>query len=316
MDVSSDPATDRGEAGGTVRLVLAGGSGALGRRIADDFAARGHDVVILTRHQKPDVAHRQVIWDGRTVGEWSRELSGAVLVNLAGEIVDRPPTRKNIELLRSSRVEPTEALRQAAAELDEQPRVWVQSSTAAIYGDRGDEELTEESAVGDGPPQMADVARAWEAAADNARTERQVLLRAAVVFESGTRAFERLRGMVRWGLGGRVGNGQQWVSWLHIEDYLAILRTVIDSDLHGVINASSPNPVRNKDLMAQLRGVLHRPPAPPTPAFAVRLGAPLLRTDPELALLGRRCLPRRLLDSGFEFRHPNLPDALDDLVRS
>lgn len=296
------------------KLVLAGGSGALGRRVADDFAGRGHEVVILTRSPTPALAHRQVRWDGETVGEWARELPGAVLLNLAGAIVDRRPTRANVELLTSSRTRPTEALHRAATGLPEPPELWIQSSTAAIYGDRGEEVLTEDSPLGDGPPQMTGVAKAWEAAARHAPAGRRVILRAGVVFDSGTPALDRLVGMARWGLGGRVGSGRQWVSWLHISDYLAIVRHLVESRMEGVVNAGSPRPVRNAELMSSLRRALGRPPAPPTPAFLVRMGAPLLRTDPALALLGRRCLPERLLEAGFEFGYPDLPDAVTDLL--
>lgn len=298
------------------KVVLAGGNGALGRRLAADFADRGYEVVILTRSPRPEIPHRQVAWDGETVGSWAGELSEAVVINLAGELVDRRPTPANVKLLTSSRVRPTTALSEAAAGLAQPPSVWIQSSTAAIYGDRGDEALVEDSPVGDGPPQMADVATAWEDAAASTAAKRTVFVRAGIVLDPATPALDRLTSLARWGLGGRVGSGRQWVSWLHIADYLAIIRFLVEqSRLSGVVHASSPRPVRNADLMTTLRKVLRRPPAPPTPAFAVRLGAPLLGTDAALALLGRRCLPARLLDEGFEFTFPDLPDALNDLLR-
>lgn len=298
-----------------MKVVLAGGSGALGRRLAWSFADEGADVVILTRSRCQDGPYRQVHWDGRTVGPWAGELSGAILFNLAGELVDRRPTARNVELLTASRVDPTATLRSAAAELAVPPRWWIQASTAAIYGDRGDEVLTEESPVGDGPPQMAGVGVAWERAADAVHATRQVVLRTGVVLDRETPALNRLAGLARWGLGGRVGSGQQWVSWLHIADFLAAVRHVLTVELTGVVNLSSPEPVRNEEMMAALRRAVGRPWSPPTPAFAVKLGAPVLGTDPALALLGRRCVPQRLIDSGFEFTYPNLTDALHHLLR-
>jgi hypothetical protein len=141
------------------------------------------------------------------------------------------------------------------------------------------------------------------------------VLRTGIVFDRGAPAVERLRGIVRWGLGGRVGSGRQWVSWLHVDDYLAIVRRVLDdAALHGIVHATSPVPVRNEELMGELRRVLHRPWSPPTPAPLVRAGSVFLRTDPALALTGRRCVPRRLLDAGFEFTFPTLPAALDDVL--
>jgi uncharacterized protein (TIGR01777 family) len=298
-----------------VKVVIAGGAGSLGRRIAADMSSRGDEVVILTRSPRPGLAYRQVRWDGRTVGDWAAELAGAVLVNLAGELVDRRPTPVNIELLRRSRVEPTTALSAAAAQLDVPPTVWIQASTLAIYGDAGDAVLDESSPPAEGPPQMAGVARAWEAAAVAAPSTRQVVLRTGIVLDRDSPALDRLAGLVRWGLGGRIASGRQWVSWIHIADFLAVMRRVQhDPNLQGIIHVTSPNPVRNAELMAALRKVMHRPPAPPTPAALVRMGAVVLRTDPGLALTGRRCIPARLSEAGFSFAYPTVDEALADLL--
>lgn len=299
-----------------MKVVLAGGSGSLGRRIADDLSGRGDEVVILTRSPRRDIPCEQVAWDGRTVGPWAAELAGAAVVNLAGELVDRRPTPANVDLLTRSRVEPTRALADAAATLDHPPAVWVQASTLAIFGDGGEQRIDEDTPPAEGPPQMAGVARAWEAAAAGAPAARQVVLRMGVVLDRNTPALDRLTSLTRWGLGGRVGRGRQWVSWLHIEDLLAIVRRLLDdATLAGVVHATSPHPVRNAELMDALRRVLRRPPAPPTPAPLMRVGAVLLRSDPALALTGRRCVPSRLLDAGFTFTHPRLDPALENLLR-
>ncbi|MEV5705380.1 TIGR01777 family oxidoreductase [Actinoallomurus sp. NPDC052274] len=301
-----------------MKVVLAGGSGVLGRRIAADLTARGDEVVVLTRSPRPDDAGRpgrQVGWDGANTGSWAAELAGAAVVNLAGELVDRRPTPANVELLTRSRVQPTRALAEAASRLDEPPIAWVQMSTLAIYGDGGEEVITEDHPPADEPPQMTGVARAWEAAATDAAAERQVILRTAVVFDRDTPALDRLTGLVRWGLGGRMASGRQWISWLHIADLLAIVRRCLDDPaLTGVVHATSPRPVRNHELMATLRLLRHRPPAPPTPTPLLRLGALVLRTDPALALLGRRCVPARLSEAGFTFAFPELRPALADLL--
>jgi uncharacterized protein len=304
-----------------MKVVVAGGSGALGRRLCTDLTARGHDVVVLSRTPREGRV-RHVPWDGRTVGPWARELAGAAVVNLAGELVDRRPTRRNIDLLTRSRVEPTRALAAAAAALDEPVPVWVQASTAAIHGDAGDEIVTEATAPADGPPQMAGVARAWEDAAAGAPAQPQVVLRTSFVLDRDTPALDRLTGLVRWGLGGRIGNGRQWISWIHIEDWLAITRWSLGladgvpaAPPSGVLMATAPNPVRNRELMATLRRVMHRPAAPPTPAPLVRLGAVLLRTDPAIALTGRRTVSTTLAEARFPFRFPRLEEALTDLLR-
>jgi uncharacterized protein len=298
-----------------VKIVLAGGSGSLGRRLVAALREAGHQPVVLTRKMRPELAVPQVVWDGRTPGDWVAELEGAVVINLAGELVDRRPTTAGIELLTRSRVEPTRALVEASTFVGVAPPVWLQLSTLAIYGDAGEAELTETGPVGGGPPQMTQVATAWEAATDGARAGRVLVLRTGVVLDAGSPALGRLTGLARWGLGGRISNGRQWISWVHIEDFLAAVLHLLDrSSMEGVVHVTSPTPVRNTELMAQLRRVVRRPPAPPTPAFAVRLGAVLLRTDPALALTGRRCLPARLVADGFTFAYADLAEALDELV--
>jgi uncharacterized protein (TIGR01777 family) len=302
-----------------VKIVVAGGSGALGRRLCADLTDRGHEVVVLTRTPRPG-PHRQVAWDGVTVGPWAAELEGAAVVNLAGELVDLRPAARNIALLTNSRVAPTLALRAAAEKLDAPVPVWLQASTAAIHGDAGETLIDEDTPPADGPPQMAGVARAWEEAAAGARAERQVVLRTSIAFDRDTPALNRLVRLTRFGLGGRIAGGRQWISWLHIDDWLAIARWSLGVEHDaapppsGVLLATAPHPVRNAELMATLRRRLHRPPAPPTPEPLLRLGALLLRTDPALALTGRRAVSKRLAEAGFRFRHPHLDGALADLL--
>jgi uncharacterized protein (TIGR01777 family) len=283
--------------------------------MAAAIVAAGADVVILTRRARSDLGYRQVVWDGHTVGSWAKELDDAIVVNLAGEIVDRPPTPANIELLTRSRVEPTRALVQASHEVQHPPRVWLQMSTLAIYGDAGEDVITEDHPPADGPPQMAGVARAWEDAVADAATQRLVVLRTAVVLDPGTPAFDRLRSLTRLGLGGRIASGRQWVSWIHVEDYLNAVRFIARREqLSGVVHVTAPEPIRNGDMMASLRRAFHRPWSPPTPRFAVHVGASLMRSDPALALTGRRCVPKRLEEQGFPFRYRDFDAALTSLT--
>jgi uncharacterized protein len=298
-----------------MKVVIAGGSGALGRRIARDLAGRGDDVVVLSRSPAAPGAGRWVQWDGATVDGWAGELADAAVINLCGALVDRRPTPANIDLLTRSRVEPTRALARAAAVVDRPVRMWLQMSTLAIYGDAGEAVLDETAPPADGPPQLAGVARAWEESAAGVPTPHRTVLRTGIVLQRATPAMNRLTGLVRWGLGGRVGSGRQWTSWLHIADLLAIVRRCLDDpQLSGVVHATSPEPVRNADLMAALRRALRRPPAPPTPKPLVRLGARILRTDAALALTGRRCVPARLQRAGFQFAHPDVREAVTALL--
>lgn len=298
-----------------MKIIVAGGSGALGRRVCADLAGRGHEIVVLTRTALQGSTYREVEWDGRTVGSWAAELSGAAVVNLCGALVDRPPTAANIDLLTRSRVEPTTALVRAAQDVKTPPVAWIQMSTLAIYGDAGDRVLDESARPADGPPQMPGVARPWEQAAAGARAARQVTLRTGVVLDPLTPAMRRLTGLVRYGLGGRIGTGRQWVSWLHFADFQAIVRACLeDQALAGIVHATSPNPVTNAEMMSALRRVLRRPAAPPTPPWLLRLGAAVLGSDPALALTGRRCVPGALSLAGFEFAFPDLDQALRDLL--
>ncbi|MEU4690097.1 TIGR01777 family oxidoreductase [Actinoplanes sp. NPDC023714] len=299
-----------------MKVVIAGGSGSLGQRIARDLVGRGDEVVILSRSVRRVEWGRQVHWDGRTVGGWAAELVGAAVVNLCGELVFRRPTPAGVALLTRSRTEPTRALAAASAGLDRPVPVLVQMSTLAIYGDAGEAVLDESAPPAAGPPQMAGVARAWEEAAAGIAAGRRVTLRTGIVFDPGTPAFDRLTGFVRWGLGGTMGTGRQWISWLHIDDMCAIVRRCLDDPaLSGVVHATAPHPVRNADLMATLRRTMGRTVGLPAPAPLVRLGSVVLRADPMLALSGRHCVPRRLQDAGFGFEYPELEPAVANLLK-
>ncbi len=298
-----------------MKVVIAGGTGSVGRRLADDFARRGDDVTILTRSPRAELDHRQVRWDGRTADPWADELEGAIVINLAGELVDRRPTAKNVELLRRSRVEPTKALVEASSRLATRPPLWLQMSTLAIYGDAGEGVVDEQHPVAGGPPQMPGVARPWERAVESASTDRLVIMRTGIVLDHGTPAFDRLVRLTRLGLGGRISTGEQWISWIHVDDFLRAVRFIRHHEhLAGIVHVTAPHPIQNRDMLAALRNALHRPWSPPTPKPLVHLGALLMQTDPALALTGRRCVPKRLRDAGFEFNHPNFDSALQALL--
>jgi uncharacterized protein len=208
-------------------------------------------------------------------------------------------------------VEPTRALVQASREC--KPLVWVQASSTAIYGDAGEAVISEEAPIPPGPPQMPGVALPWEEAAKSANCERQIIFRMSLVLDRDTPVLNRLSLLVILGLGGRISTGRQWVSWIHVRDMIRALRFVVDNEIEGVVNVTCPDPVRNQTLMRELRRHLNRPWSPPTPALFVRLGAWLMGSDPEIALTGRRCVPSRLLEAGFDFELPDLRSALDDL---
>lgn len=297
------------------RVLIAGGSGSLGLALAQRLTLAGYEVFILTRRVKTNIPYTQILWDGKSVGVESKNLfKNSILINLAGELVDRVPTKKNIELLKSSRVEPTRALATAAKEYGS-PKLWLQMSTLAIYGDAGEAILNENSPKADGPAQMAGVARAWEAEVNPDLAERCVIMRTAVVLQPDSPALNRLVRITKLFMGGRVGSGAQWFSWMHYEDFLRAIDFLIGSKLDGVVHLTSPQPVRNSELMSLLRKSLKRGFAPPTPKLAIKIGALMLfRTDAQLALTGRRAIPTKLENAGFTFKYPTLSGALKDLL--
>lgn len=299
------------------RVVIAGGSGFLGQGLARYLVGRGRDVVVLSRHARPGVAAgRHLPWDARTVGEWWRTLDGAdALVNLAGRSVDCVKTPDHCDEVLRSRVESTRALGRALDRVSAPPPVWVQMSTAHIYGDPPDLVCDEDSAFGYGL--APSIGRAWEEALAEAAPAaiRSVVLRTSFVLGRDGGALRRLSALARYGLGGRVGSGQQGISWIHELDMNRLFeQAILDDRMAGAYIATAPHPVSNAVFMRELRRAVGAPFGLPATGWMVRLAAPvLLRTDPELALYGRYCVSRRLREEGFEFRFPELREAFRDL---
>lgn len=305
--------------GSTKRIVIAGGTGFIGLNLARYLRSAGHDLVLVSRHPPgTDHGFHHVRWNGHSLGAWVEALDGAhALVNLAGRTVDCVKTPgHNDEILRS-RVEATTVLGQAVRQVKQPPPVWVQMSTAHIYGDPPERVCDEDAAFGFGLAPF--VGRAWEEAFARAVLPqmRQVILRTSFVLGRSGGAMRKLAVVARLGLGGKSGSGRQGMSWIHEEDMNRLLaRAITDETMSGGYLATAPNPVSNAEFMRVLRKVLRVPIGLPAPAWMIRLAAPLvLRTDPELALYGRYCVSRRLREEQFEFRFPHLEAALVDLYR-
>ena len=299
-----------------MRVVLPGGSGYVGRHLAARLQARGDEVTVLTRGPTGDRdGVRFVTWDGVGPGPWVAALEGAdAIVHLAGRRVDVRPTARNIAELETSRVASVAAVGRAIAGLDDPPSTWVQLATLAIHGDAGEARLTEQSPVPrHGPAQMVGVATAWEraVAAATVGLERTVVLRAGVAIGPGDPATAQLARLARWGLGGRIASGRQWVSWIALVDLLMVLeRSLDDPSMEGVYLATAPVAVRNRELMAAVRRSVGRRIGLPAPRLAATVGAWALGADPALALTGRRGVPVRLRAAGVEFACPDIDTAL------
>ena len=310
------------ETSGSRKIVIAGGSGFLGISLAKYLAATGVSVVLLSR-TAPRVAGawRHVPWDARTTGDWKCELDRAVgLVNLVGRTVDCIKTPDHQDEILRSRVEATQVLGKAMRSIDSPPPVWVQMSTAHLYGDPPEAVCTEDSPFGTGFAPF--VGRAWEEAFHDSvlPTQRQVILRTSFVIGrdcgAGGGALSRLKSLVRWGLGGTVGTGKQGMSWIHETDMNRLFeRAISDPNMQGAYIATAPNPVSQRAFVSELRRAMGMPIGLPAFGWMVQFGAPLLlRTDPDLALYGRYLVSRRLREMGFEFHFPELPEALANLL--
>lgn len=303
----------------TKRVVLAGGSGFLGGILAREFAARGAEVVVLTRtpRERPGGGVRDVRWDGAAEGAWEEALEGAdLIVNLTGRSVNCRYDAANRAEIVGSRTDSVAALARAIAGCSAPAPLWIQAGSLAIYGDAG-ERLCDESAP-HGSGFSVDVCQRWEAAfaaAPLPRT-RRVLLRLGLVLGENGGVLAPLVTLTRCFLGGTVGNGRQHLSWLHEADFVRIVRWCIETEAAtGVYNATGLASATNAEFMHALRRTLGRPWSPPTPAWLVRLGARfVMRNEPELALTGRRGFPMRLLREGFHFEHTDLLPALASVL--
>jgi hypothetical protein len=302
----------------TQRIILAGGTGFLGRALALEFSALGYEVLVLTRHPDRIVpGARMVPWDGRTAGPWTAELEGArAVINLTGKNVNCRYTERALAEIDASRVESVRTLGDAMHRCLLPPEVWVQACSLAIHGDAGDRECDELAPPGTGVP--VKTCQKWETAFAHSPTPRtrRVVLRISFVLDRGQGALRMLERVTRCFLGGSIGSGRQFISWIHLRDMVRVfLRAVENPNMTGLYTATSPGTVSNADFMRMLRKTLHRPWSPPVPAWLVPLGCLLLRTEPVLALTGRKGVPRRLLDEGFRFEFPDLEGALADLYQ-
>ncbi len=305
------------------RIVIAGGSGFLGLSMAETFAEAGADVTILSR-SKPKASGRwsHCFWNGRSLGDWIATLEGAdAVVNLAGRTVNCIKTPDHQDEILRSRFESTRVLGAAMRAVNAPPPVWVQMSTAHIYGDPPSAICTEESAEGIGLAPT--VARAWEAAFIEGKlpVQRGVVMRTSFVIGRdrgvGSGALGALGLIAKWGLGGKVASGMQGMSWIHEADINAIFaRAIGDESMSGRYIVSSPIPVSQASFMRTLRKVIGMPIGLPAFEWMVRIGAPLfMRTDPELVLYGRYVIPKRLMDEGYPFLFAELEPALTDLYK-
>ena len=310
-----------------MKIIIPGGSGQVGKILARAFKRDGHEVIVLSR--KPAAASWRVVgWDARTLGPWAIEIEDAdVIINLAGRSVNCRYTPANRKAIINSRVESTRVVGDAIARAKRPPRLWLQASTATIYAhryDAGNDERTgilggSELNVPDTWRFSIDVAADWERALDEASVPdtRRVKLRSAMTMSADVGGiFDVLLGLVRRGLGGRSGDGRQYLSWIHEVDFVRAVYWLIENkSIEGAINLAAPNPLPNADFMRELRKSWGTRIGLPATKWMLEIGAFFMRTETELVLKSRRVVPGRLLENGFEFRFPTWGGTARDLCR-
>jgi uncharacterized protein (TIGR01777 family) len=307
-----------------MKFVVPGGTGQVGGILRRELSQVGHDVVVLSRGGTEAGVVR---WDGRTVGDWAREIDGAdVVLNLAGRSVNCRYTKANLAEMMDSRVDSTRAVGLAIERASRPPTVWLQMSTATIYAHRFDAPNDEATGIiGGSEPDVPgywgfsiDIAKAWERAQEEANTPRtrKVALRTAMVLspdEGGV--LDVLLGLTRLGIGGSIAGGQQYMSWIHERDFVRAVEFLAGRmDVTGPVNVASPGPLPQREFMKVLRDAAGVRIGLPATKWMVTLGAVFMRTDTELVLKSRRVVPKRLLDAGFEFEFPEWPGAAREIV--
>ncbi len=302
-----------------MRTIITGGTGLIGRALSADLAARGHEVIVLSRSPERALGMpagvRLVRWDARTAHGWGSLADGAgAIVNLAGEnIAAGRWTADRKRRILESRLNAGRAVVEAVQAAVRKPGVVVQASAVGYYGPHGDEEVTEDTPPGS--DFLAQVCLRWEpsTAPVEAMGVRRVIIRSAPVLSRDGGMLPRLIVPFRFFVGGPLGSGRQWWPWIHIADEVAAIRSLIQREsAHGPYNLAAPNPVTNAEFSRLLGHVLRRPAIFRVPAPILRL---VLGEIASTLLTGQRVMPRRLLDMGFAFRFPNLEPALRDLLQ-
>jgi uncharacterized protein len=297
-----------------MNITISGASGFVGRRLVEALLAEKHSLHVLSRTAKEFPAGvRSSIWNPLRGEPPAESLEGAhAVIHLAGEPVAQKWTDISKGLIRDTRVTGTRHLVQALSTVSRRPSVLVCASAIGIYGSRGDEILTEASAPGSGF--LPEVCIEWEKQAGLAESlgMRVIRLRIGIVLGAGGGALEKMLPPFRAFVGGRLGSGRQWMSWIHLDDLVGLIRRAINQPWQGAFNATAPKPVTNAEFTRELAGALHRPALFPVPGFALKA---IVGEMSEILLASQRVLPKAATDAGFRFEYPDLRGALENILR-
>ncbi|MBS1492100.1 MAG: TIGR01777 family oxidoreductase [Bacteroidetes bacterium] len=300
-----------------LKIVIPGGSGFLGKSAAEYFFNLGYEVIILTRGKSQTINNIQYLnWDGKTFGEWTKHIdSAAAVINFTGKSVNCIYTPENKKEIIDSRIDSVKIIAEAILQAKNPPKILIQAASLAIYGDT--KKICDENAP-NGTGFSVEVCKQWEEEffRTNLPNTRKVLLRIGFVLGKNGGALETLSKLTKRFLGGAIASGEQYLSWLHIDDLNRMFEFVLNNEnAEGIYNATGTSPTKNKDFMKALRKALHKPWSPPVPVFAVKIGARLfMKTDSSLALTGRNCIPSKLISEGFKFNYNDLETALKNAI--
>lgn len=296
-----------------MKIVIAGGKGFLGKALQKYFIEKGNEVLVLTR--KPTEPN-QIHWDAVSIGEWTKVLEGTdVLINLTGKCVDCRYTEENKKAILDSRVQSTEVLQKAVNLCKNPPKVWLNSSSGTIYVHAESQKMDEDEGI-IGDDFSMNICKSWEKAffQDESVSIRKVALRTAIVLGNEGGGFPKMKILSRLGLGGKQGNGQQMISWIHEKDFCRAVEFIIEhNSLTKKVNIATPNPLKNEDFMKRLRKSINMPVGINSPVFLLELAALFIRTESELVLKSRNVYPKGLLENGFQFEFPTIGQAFADL---
>jgi len=303
------------------KIVLAGGSGQLGELLVQAFAKKNIQCVILTRQTtaSTDPAICYVYWDGVQIGDWKEELEDAdVLINLSGKSIQCRFNKENKRKLETSRVQPTQLLGQALMGLKNPPRLWINFSGISIFG--GKEGIHDESSLDFGDDFLANLTKIWEKTFTTVTAPAQthkVILRVSPVLMPNSGMFASLKPIVKWGLGGQVANGKQYVSWIHQRDFVKLVLWIIKQENPAPIyHACSPYPVSNALFMKAFRQNLNQPIGLPLPTIMAKVGAMIKGVDSSLLIQSVAASTKASLDEGFKFKYPYIQQAIQQLLKS
>lgn len=297
-----------------MKIIIAAGTGFLGKNLEKYFTEKGNQVYILTRNPK---RKNEIHWDAKTLGEWKNLLENAdVLINLAGKSVDCRYTEKNKKEIYDSRIDSTKVLQQAVDQCINKPKVWLNASSATIYVHSETQLNTEENGI-IGDDFSMNICKSWEKEFFKTKTEnvRKVALRTSIVLGNNGGAFPKLKMITKFGLGGKQGRGNQNVSWIHIDDFCRAIEFIINHEnISGEINITAPNPLSNEEFMERLRQQMKIPFGLNAPVWQLEIASIFLNTETELLLKSRNVYPEKLMKSGFEFSYLKVDSAFENLI--